>query len=234
MAQTAVTWKDGVPVSVAHDDPYFSLRGGLAEARHVFLAGTGLPQGFRPGLRIGELGVGTGLNMLAAWAAWRAAGIAGPLRYTGFEAAPLQADDIARALAPYPVLAPLLPPFLAAWRAGAARMRLPGLEAEILRGDARATLPRWPGVADVWFLDGFAPARNPDMWEAPLLAAVARRLSPGGRLATYSAAGAVRRALADAGLEVVRAPGFAGKRHMTMARAPGRRPARPGRSEAPA
>ena len=212
-----IDWtEEGVPVSRAHDDPYFSRRGGLAEAQHVFLGGTGLPARFRPGFRIAELGVGTGLNLLAAWAAWRAAGVAGRLRYTGFEAAPMAAGDMARALGAFPELEGLAVPLLAAWRAGARRIIAPGLEAEIVVGDARATVPRWPGAAEAWFLDGFAPARNPEMWEPALLAAVARRMAPGGRLATYSAAGSMRRALAEAGVVVERRPGFAGKRHMSV------------------
>lgn len=204
-----------VPVSRRHADPYFSLRGGLAEARHVFLAGNGLPGRFRAGFRIAELGFGTGLNLLAAWAAWRAAGVAGALRFTSFEAAPLPAAAIARALGPLPEFSGLLPHLLAAWSAGARRFVAPGLEAEVIVGDARATVPRWTGQADAWFLDGFAPARNPEMWEPALLAAVGRRTAPGGTVATYSAAGAVRRGLADAGFAMERRPGFAGKRHMS-------------------
>ena len=90
----------------------------------------------------------------------------------------------------------------------------------VLEGDARATLPTWKGQADAFFLDGFAPSKNPEMWEPTLLAAVAEKLAPGGTLATYSAAGHVRRALAEAGLEVERRPGFGTKRHMTVARRP--------------
>ena len=67
-------WREGVPVSRRFDDPYFSLGGGLAETGHVFLAGNGLPGRFRDGFRIAELGFGTGLNLLAAVASWRAAG----------------------------------------------------------------------------------------------------------------------------------------------------------------
>jgi tRNA U34 5-methylaminomethyl-2-thiouridine-forming methyltransferase MnmC len=92
---------------------------------------------------------------------------------------------------------------------------------EIVLGDARETLPEWGGVVDAVYLDGFAPAKNPEMWEAGLLAAVAAKIVPGGTLATYSAAGFVRRALADAGLEVERRPGFGTKRHMTVARRAG-------------
>jgi tRNA U34 5-methylaminomethyl-2-thiouridine-forming methyltransferase MnmC len=164
---------------------------------------------------LAELGFGTGLNLFAALLAWRAAGIAGPLAYTGFEAAPLAAAAIARALAPFPEVAAAAAPFLDRWATGARRILLPDLEAEIVTGDARATLPGWTGRADAWFLDGFAPARNPDLWEPALLAAVAAHTAPGGSFATYTAAGHVRRALKAAGFAVERRPGFGAKRHMT-------------------
>ncbi|WP_114966511.1 tRNA (5-methylaminomethyl-2-thiouridine)(34)-methyltransferase MnmD [Alkalilacustris brevis] len=214
-----IDWKDGIlPVSRRFDDPYFSLQDGLAETRHVFLGGNGLPGRFRPGFHIAELGFGTGLNMLAALAAWQEAGIAGRLRYTSFEAYPLGADDIARALGAFPELAPLAAPFIAQWASGARRIQIEGLDAAVIEGDARRTLPRWEGRADAWFLDGFAPARNPELWEPALMAEIARHSAPGATLATYTAAGAVRRALADAGFEISRRSGFGRKRHMTTGR----------------
>lgn len=222
MDQTAaadgIAWRDGAPpVSRRFDDPYFSAADGLAEARHVFLAGNGLPGRFRPGFHVAELGFGTGLNMLAAWIAWRAAGVPGPLRFTSFEAWPLSALDIARALAAFPEAAAVAGPFVDAWSRGARQFTLDGLEVEVIVGDARAMVPGWDGAADAWFLDGFAPARNPEMWEPALLCRVAARTAPGGTAASYSAAGAVRRALADAGFTVTRQPGFGRKRHMTCA-----------------
>jgi tRNA U34 5-methylaminomethyl-2-thiouridine-forming methyltransferase MnmC len=95
-----------------------------------------------------------------------------------------------------------------------------GLTVTIVPGDAARTLPRWLGRADAWFLDGFAPAKNPDLWTPALLAEVARHTAPGGTAATYSAAGAVRRTLAEAGFAVDHRPGFGRKRHMTVARMP--------------
>lgn len=204
-----------VPVSRRFADPYFSASDGLAEAIHVFLHGNGLPARFRAGFSIAELGFGTGLNALAARAAWRAAGVAGALAYTAFEAYPLPAGAMARALAPWPGLD--AGPLLAAWERGMRRIRLPGLDLTVIEGDARETLPRWQGRADAWFLDGFAPARNPELWEPGLLCAVARATAPGGTAATYSAAGDVRRRLAAAGFAVTRVPGFGAKRHMTRA-----------------
>jgi tRNA U34 5-methylaminomethyl-2-thiouridine-forming methyltransferase MnmC len=217
-------WLEGdVPASARFDDPYFSRSDGLAETRHVFLAGNGLPGRFRPGFHVAELGFGTGLNMLALWLAWQEVGGAsavggGTLRYTGFEAYPLEAHDIARALAAFPEVAAPAAPFLDQWAAGARRIALPGFEAEILIGDANETLPRWSGRADAWFLDGFAPARNPGLWSAELMQAVADHTAPGGAFATYTAAGHVRRALQAAGFSVERAAGFGHKRHMTMGR----------------
>ena len=213
-----LTWRDGVPVSARYDDPYYSLGDGLAEARHVFLAGNGLPGRFRPGFRIAELGFGTGLNALAALIAWRGAGMAGPLRFTSFEAAPLDAGQMTRALSAFPDLADTVPAFVAAVHGGPP---LPDLDLTVIAGDARRTLPDWGGQADAWFLDGFAPARNPELWEPSLLAHVRRTTTPGGTAATYSAAGAVRRALSDAGFAVDRRPGHGRKRHMTVATAPG-------------
>lgn len=215
----ALDWSaEGVPLSRRYGDPYFSRAGGLAEARHVFLAGNGLPARFRPGFAIAELGLGTGLNLIAAWAAWQQAGVAGPLRYTGFEAAPLPAAAIGRALAAFPGLEGMARPLLPLLSGACAAVELPGLAARLVAGDARATLPPWTGRADAWFLDGFAPARNPEMWEPALLAEVARHSTEGATLASYTAAGHVRRALQAAGFAVERRPGFAAKRHMTAGR----------------
>lgn len=220
--QTAVLeWTDGaIPVSTRFGDPYFSLAGGLDETRHVFLSGNGLPARFRPGFHIAELGFGTGLNMLAAVIAWRAAGRPGALRYTSFEAFPMAAADIARALDAFPEARAVAGPFLAQWADGRRHLVLDGIEAEIVPGDARQTLPHWPGRADAWFLDGFAPARNPELWSDSLMAEVARHTAPGGSFATYTAAGHVRRALAAAGFAVTRRPGFGSKRHMTVGTLP--------------
>jgi tRNA U34 5-methylaminomethyl-2-thiouridine-forming methyltransferase MnmC len=107
-----IDWRDEVtPVSRRFDDPYFSVTDGLAETRHVFLSGNDLPARFRPGFHIAELGFGTGLNLLAALIAWRGAGVAGPLRFTSFEAFPLTAGDFPRA-GGFPEPAAVAGPFL--------------------------------------------------------------------------------------------------------------------------
>jgi len=200
------------------DDPYFSLENGLAETRYVFLSGNDLPRRFRPGFHIAELGFGTGLNVLAAYALWVEAGIGGPLRFTSFEAFPIPVDAMARAVAVYPELDKFAQVMLAAFREGALEVRTKDLILNVISGDARETLPEWNGAADAWFLDGFAPAKNPELWEPKLLSDVALHTNENGTAATYSAAGHIRAALKDAGFRVERVPGFGRKRHMTVAR----------------
>ncbi len=208
-------WRDGVPVSGIYDDPYYSLENGPAETAHVFLAGNDLPERLRPDFHIAELGFGTGLNLLVALRAARKAG-ALPLRYTGFEAHPMSADALARALAAFPETREEAHWLADAWAKGP-KFATEELKAEVILGDARETLPVWNGRADAWFLDGFAPAKNPGLWEPGLLAEVARHTAPDGTAATYTAAGHVRRALTDAGFTVERVQGFGRKRHMTRA-----------------
>ncbi len=216
--QAELEWRDGVPVSTRFADPYYSLDDGLAETRHVFLGGNDLPARLRPGLQVAELGIGTGLNLLALMALARATG-RGPVRYTGFEAYPMTTADMRRALAAFPDLAEEAALLLDTWPSGGP-LCAAHIEASFVFGDARETLRTWPGQADAWFLDGFAPARNPELWEPALLAEVARHTAPSGTAATYSAAGAVRRALAAVGFAVERRPGYGRKRHMTVAQCP--------------
>jgi tRNA U34 5-methylaminomethyl-2-thiouridine-forming methyltransferase MnmC len=208
-----LTWRDGtIPVATRFDDPYFSLSGGLQETRHVFLSGNHLPERFRDGFHIAELGFGTGLNLLATVLAHQGPG---HVTFTSFEAFPLPAPAIARALSAFPDLAAIAPTFLEQWASGATTLHFPHLTAHILLGDARETLPAWSGQADAWFLDGFSPAKNPELWSPDLMQEIARHTAPGGTFATYTAAGGVRRALTDAGFTVTRHPGFGRKRHMT-------------------
>jgi tRNA U34 5-methylaminomethyl-2-thiouridine-forming methyltransferase MnmC len=216
-ASTGLDWRDGiVPVSQRFDDPYFSLADGLAETRHVFLHGNGLPARLCDGFHLVELGFGTGLNLLALMIAWAATGAPGMVRFTSFEAYPLQAGDMARALEAFPEARAVADPLLEQWEAGARQLSLPGVEAEVIIGDARETLPAWAGRADAWFLDGFSPAKNPELWSDDLMRAVAAHTVAGGTFATYTAAGHVRRALAEAGFTVERLPGHGRKRHMTV------------------
>lgn len=210
-------WQGDVPVARAFDDPYFSFASGLSETRHVFLDGNDLPARFRDGFHIAELGFGTGLNLLATLALWHDSGVEGQFQFTSFEAFPMGEADRMRALEAFEDLADW------AERLGSCLcydrpFEVGGGRVQIITGDARSTLRQWPGLADAWFLDGFSPAKNPELWEPPLLAEVARHTAVSGTFATYTAAGAVRRALDAAGFEVARQPGYGRKRHMSVGR----------------
>ena len=217
--QDGVEWQGGVPVAQRFDDPYYSLEDGLAETQHVFLGGNDLPGRFHDGFHVAELGFGTGLNLLTTWDAWRARGQTGVLHYTSFEAFPLTKDEMSRALEAFPVLADLAARLVDVWDGQGGVLDLDDtLRLTVIEGDARATLPAWQGQADAWFLDGFSPAKNPELWGADLMQQVAKKTAPGGSFATYTAAGHVRRALSAAGFEVARVPGFGRKRHMSVGR----------------
>ncbi|ARO13576.1 tRNA 5-methylaminomethyl-2-thiouridine biosynthesis bifunctional protein [Ketogulonicigenium robustum] len=216
-----ITWRDGtIPVSQRFDDPYFSLDNGLEETRYVFLQGNDLPARFTGDFHIAELGFGTGLNFLVTLQAWRRAGAQGHLRFTTFEAFPMAPADRAQALAAFPEITAEAAELTAALAAGNSATFDGNVSLNVIVGDARQTLPAWQGAADAWYLDGFSPAKNPEMWDAALLTEVARHMRPDGTLATYAAAGFVRANLAATGLEVTRLKGYGRKRHMTTARFP--------------
>jgi tRNA 5-methylaminomethyl-2-thiouridine biosynthesis bifunctional protein len=205
-------------------DVYHARSGAFAQAAHVFLAGNGLParwQG-REAFTILETGFGLGNNFLAAWAAWRAdPQRCGRLRFVSVEKHPLRDEDLRRALAacPEPALAaqladawpPLTPDFHPlAFEDGRVELLL-------VFGDAAAGLRQLVASVDAVFLDGFAPARNPDMWDGALFKSLARLAAPGATAATWSAARAVRDGLAGAGFAWRRADGAGGKRDITVA-----------------
>jgi len=217
---------DDAPRSRASDDVYFSQHGGLDETRTVFLGGCGLPEGWamRSRFAIGELGFGTGLNALATWDTWRRTRAAGAvLHYVSIEGFPLERDEAARAHTAFPEVSALSQELLDRWpvRArGAQRLWFPedGFALTVIHADAQVALDGLVGAFDAWFLDGFAPARNESMWSAALMHRIAALSAPGARLATYSVAGAVRRALTEAGFHVQKAQGFTGKRERLEAR----------------
>ena len=227
---TPVVWTDeGAPRSGRFDDIYFSSADGLAESRAVFLDGCGLPDAWagRERFVVGELGFGSGLNILALLDLWRRTRAPGArLQVFSVEAFPISADDARRALAAWPALADLAALITARWPRpahGFHRIDLPacGATIDIAMMDAAEALEAWTGAADAWFLDGFAPSRNPGMWSAPVLAGIARRSAPGARAATFTVAGAVRRGLAAEGFAVEKRPGFGRKSERLEARLPG-------------
>jgi tRNA 5-methylaminomethyl-2-thiouridine biosynthesis bifunctional protein len=219
---------DGVPYSLEYGDVYHPAAGAFAQAHYVFLEGNGLPARWRGRHRytVCETGFGLGVNFLALWSAWRAdPQRPARLHVVSFEAHPLSAgnlasmldrivpDDATRELGRQ--LAGRWPPLLPGvhrldFEAGRVTLTL-------ALGDAGIMVPALSFAADAFFLDGFAPSRNPAMWAPELLAALADRAVAGATAATWCSAGAVRRALQDAGFRVDRRPGFAGKTHMTVA-----------------
>ena len=231
---TPLEWSgDGQPRSRIYGDVYFSAEDGLAEARAVFLQGCGLPEAWRGRRRftVGELGFGTGLNVAALIDLWlRTRPPGGQLHVFSLEAHPIAAEDAARALVRWPELAPIAQRLTAAWpgrASGPHRIEFPdlGVIVDVAIGEAAEALADWSGAADAWFLDGFAPDRNPAMWREEVLGLVAARSVPGASAATFTVAGAVRRGLTAAGFAVEKAPGFGRKRERLVARMPGVAPA---------
>lgn len=210
----------GQPRSRLYGDVYFSTEDGLAESRAVFLQGCGLPERWaaRRRFTVAELGFGTGLNILALLDLWRETRPpGGRLHIFTVEAHPLRAEAAAAVLAAWPEVADLARLLTDRWPGqarGFHRVDLPEFHAtlDVAVMEVAAALRSWTGQADAWFLDGFSPALNPQMWRDEVFAGVAARTAPGGRLATFTVAGAVRRGLQAQGFEVAKRPGHGRKR----------------------
>lgn len=223
---------DDTPRSLAFDDHYAARADALAEARHVVLDGLGAPALWtRPGaVVIGETGFGLGVNFLAAWDLWRRTAPGGArLHWLSLEGFPVTREEATRVLSRFPALKDLATRLLAAWPPAIPGLHVLALDDRVTLtlalGHAEQVLPALSAQVDAWVLDGFAPARNPDMWSPAVLAHVARLSRPGTRLTTFTAAGAVRRGLDDVGFAVSREPGFGTKRDASRATFRGPRPA---------
>ena len=216
----------GTPFSSVYGDVYHSAESGPGQARHVFLGGNDLPSGWagKHVFTIVETGFGLGLNFLATWQAWRADTVRpARLHFVSIEKHPFARDALSAAHERYPEFASLAVQLQAAWPP-----LVPGLHRlhfedgrvtlTLVFADAADALFRPPLGADAFYLDGFAPRRNADMWTPRLMKALARLARPGATLATYTTARPVRDALAEAGFVVARRPGFGRKRDMLAAR----------------
>ena len=214
----------GAPFSRRYGDVYASRSGALGQALHVFLHGSDLPSRWagREQFVIVETGFGLGTNFLATWQAWRD----DPrrprrLHFVSVERHPLPAADLARC-APQPLSA-LASQLTRAWPLPLAGLHRLVFEAGAITltlgfGDALTLVPQLLLGADAFYLDGFAPERNPELWDAALLKALARLARPDATLASWTTARAVRDALAAGGFEVGLREGFGTKRHMLVAR----------------
>ncbi|MGO9444167.1 MAG: FAD-dependent 5-carboxymethylaminomethyl-2-thiouridine(34) oxidoreductase MnmC [Thiobacillaceae bacterium] len=219
------TLRDGTPWSPEYGDIYHSASGGLDQARHVFLAGTDLQQrwGGRDFFTVLEVGFGLGLNFLATWQAWQASPHRSKrLHFVSIEKNPVAAPDLARFLSPYPELARLTGELVATWPLlvpGCHRLHFDqgAVTLTLVFADAR-DLNKLKLQADAVFLDGFSPAKNPEMWNEAVIAALTRNLAPDAWLATWSVAGELRKCLESAGFVVEKRPGFGGKREMLTAK----------------
>ena len=217
----ALEWRsDEGPRSGRFDDIYFSTTDGLAESHHVFLGGIGVPQIWtgRERFSIGEIGFGSGLNFLATWAEWETSAVPGAvLSYVAVEGYPLSVDEISRALRPFLKLESFARQLVSAYpdphpgfhhiQLAEGRVRL-----VLLLGPVEDMLAFCTGQMNAWYLDGFAPGKNPDMWSENVLKAIANLSVPGTRLATFTAAGQVRRDLESVGFKMTKVPGFGKKR----------------------
>ncbi len=235
--QTAkLDWNEqGTPVSREFDDVYFSNQNGLAETRYVFLEGNRLPErwGSHPkaSFIVAETGFGTGLNFLTLWHEFKAFKQAHPetslqhLHFISFEKFPLTLGDLSDAHAHWPELAELAEELRAQWPlplAGCHRLHLADshITLDLWFGDVNALLPEVADnlsqKIDAWFLDGFAPSKNPDMWTSELFSGMAKMTTENGTVATFTAAGFVRRGLRDAGFDMAKRKGFGQKREMLV------------------
>jgi tRNA 5-methylaminomethyl-2-thiouridine biosynthesis bifunctional protein len=222
--EAVVSMRNGVLRADDFDDMYFAARDGLAESRHVFIDGTNFAETLHrhKHLTIAETGFGSGLNFLAVLDVLQKFPDYQPdyqIDYIAFESRPLPADVIARTHAGFPSLAAHsialldnLPPrwpglHLCHFNQGQVRLHLRYGEAEDCLAQSRF-------CADIWFLDGFAPAKNPDMWSDAVLAHIGRLTRAGGRLASFTAARMVRDGLSAAGFAINKKPGFGDKRDM--------------------
>ncbi len=218
-------WKsDDTPESTAHGDIYYPAGEGIAAAQHVFLTPNRIPdkwQSHSGPFTIGELGFGTGLNFFLTLKEWHECPDkkATWLHFISCEKHPLKPEDIEKALLCYPELSDLTSLFLSKLTeplAGVQRIPFHDLSASLtlLYGDAAETLAKLDqrSVVDAWYLDGFAPGKNPEMWASELISLMSSLSAPGATFGTFTAAGHVRRSFEESGFEVTKFKGFAGKR----------------------
>lgn len=210
-----------VPVSEQFGDIYFSVDGGLAETKSVFLDACGLPQRWAHQERfcIGELGFGTGLNFLAVWQLWQEhrPSETARLHFVSIEKFPWKASALRAALSAFPDVSHFADELIKAWPGqvrGTHRLELPdGICLTLIHDDVETALNNVDLQADAWFLDGFSPAKNPAMWGAKIMQAVYGHSAPGAMIGTFTVAGFVRDGLSAAGFTVSKTDGFGRKRH---------------------
>lgn len=216
-------WRDDItPISTRFNDPYYSVDDGRAETDYVFIQGNRLPTRW-PNMQtctIAELGFGTGLNFLETVRQWQTQKQQNTsLTFISFEQYPVTKEEIARALSNWPELETLSSRLIELWQPDEETLDIafaPDIQLTVYMGDANTLFPAQPFTADAWYLDGFSPAKNPELWNEALMLEVGNHTKPSGTFATYTAAGFVKRGLAAAGFDVQKTKGFGRKRDMLI------------------
>lgn len=220
------------PRSDHFDDVYFSAQDGMAETNHVFMAGNHLPERWRgrSHFTVAETGFGTGLNFLTCWKHFiETAPPRATLDFISVEKFPLTAGDIKTYLAPWKSVIGAYTDKLCAQyplrTAGYHRIVFDDrIFLTLIFDDVNHALPSLSACVDAWFLDGFTPAKNPDMWTADLFSNMARLSAPNATFSTFTAAGGVKRGLQEAGFMVEKTKGFGHKRDMMRGHISGNAP----------
>ena len=231
LSTAKIDWSEGQPHSSLFGDIYFSQQSGIAETEHVFINANNLSARFaqqklkRPFV-IAETGFGTGLNFLCARQHWlKIAPKTSQLHFISCEKYPLNESDLSQAhqlFADDPELASGCEQLQKLWPkpvSGFHRLTLDQgrIQLTLLYGDATEMLSQLNAQVDCWFLDGFAPSKNPEMWREALFVQLARLSHAGTTLATFTCAGLVKRGLKAAGFEIRKIPGYGRKREMLCA-----------------
>lgn len=220
-----------IPISKQFGDVYFSKDNGLLETRHVFLNGNDLTERLSQlhdyqYFCVGETGFGTGLNILTLWQLWQQVRLDNHshLHVVSVEKFPLNKADLIRALNVWTELKPLAEKLIQQYPlpiAGCHRLSFPEerFSIDLWLGDAQDIFPTIPKTQTVnaWFLDGFAPSCNPDMWQANVLDHMVRLSDFGTTFASFSVAGVLKRGLKQHGIQISRPRGFGHKREMLKA-----------------
>jgi len=230
----ALEWKEETPFSKEFGDVYFSLSGGMEESQYVFIEKNNLSERWgqnndkdstghkKTNFTIIETGFGTGLNFLCTAALWektKTSDCSQWLEYISFEKHPLQLADLEKCLDFFPslkYLSTLLIKHYPPLTPGFHLITFPSLKIKLLLlfGDINNTLPQLETQADAWFLDGFSPAKNPDMWSEFIFKEINRLSKNNCTFSTFTSAGMVKRGLQSAGFEVFKTKGFGPKRDM--------------------
>lgn len=226
-----LTWRNNQPWSAVHGDRYCSDAGGLEEKHHVFVEGNDLPRRFArlaadSTFIIAELGFGLGLAFLATLACWRQqsacwrqqAPASARLHFFSFERYPLSHTELQSALQQFPSLSRLADELLQHWPQGNGGWHTLPFDDQVsltlIIGDANQELAHCSFHADAWFLDGFAPEHNPELWQASLMQMLAQRSHASTTLSSYCVQRQIREHLQQAGFSIDKNKGYGRKRDM--------------------